>query len=305
MKKYIFRFILFMLILFIILLILSRITLPKTTSGESELNNLQAMKILGEEKDTVDVIMYGDSEAMASTIPTELWKNYGFSSFICGTSGQTLPDTLRIAYDTLKKQKPKIVILEADNIFEPTEFDVPIARVLYEILPIIEYHNRWKTLTFQDFFGKFDYSEKDPFKGYYYLIQSDPGDASQYMAYSDETEIIPKINKLYVKILKKYCEIKGSQFAIVSVPSCKNWNYKKHNAITQFAEEENIEFIDMNLENVNIDWQTETPDKGDHLNYFGAVKCTEFIANWLKEKDILENHSGDEKYNSWNEEWIK
>lgn len=304
MKKYIIRFLVFVLILFIILLILSRIVLPKTTLEESELNNLQAMKILGEEENTVDMIMYGDSESFAATIPTELWKNYGYTSFICGTSGQTLPDSIRIAYDTLKKQKPKIVILEADNFFEPTELEVPIARVMYEVLPIIEYHNRWKTVTFQDFFGKFDYSQRDPFKGYYYLIQTDPADDSHYMEYSEEVEQIPTINKFYVKILKKYCELNGAEFAIVSVPSCKNWNYKKHNAITELANEENIDYIDLNIDkDLNINWQTETADKGDHVNYYGAVKVTSFIGKWLESKNILQDHREDEKYNSWNEGW--
>ena len=303
MKKYILKFIVFAFILFIILLILSRIVLPKTTLDESELNNLQAMKILGEEDNTVDMIMYGDSESFAATIPTELWNNFGYSSFICGTAGQTLPDTIRIAYDTLKKQNPKIIILEADNIFEPTEFDVPIARVLYEILPIIEYHNRWKTLTFQDFFGKFDYSQRDPFKGYFYSIQIDPAENNEYMVPSNEKERIPKSNEIYLKILKRYCESKGAEFVIVSVPSHKNWNYKKHNAVAEFAQKENIEFLDLNVEGVDINWQTETHDKGDHVNYYGAVKVTNFLGKWLESKNILQDHRGDEKYNSWNEGW--
>ena len=301
MKKYILRFILFMLIFFILLLILSWIVIPKKNTEEAGINNARAMKILGEKKDTVDVIIYGDSESFSSIIPIRFWEKYGYTSFACGTSGQTLPDTCRIAYDTLKNQTPKIIILEADNIFIRTELSVPIARILYEILPITEYHNRWKSLTKNDFFGKIEYTERDVHKGYHLLRAVNPVDASNYMSYTEEKEKIPKLNKIYVKILKKYFEAKGAQFAIVSVPSTSNWNYKKHNALKEFAKKENIEFLDLNVDGVKIDWQTETADAGDHVNIQGAEKVTEYLGKWLKEKKILTNHKNDENYyRIWN-----
>ena len=305
MKKYIIKFISFMLILFIILLMLSRIVIPKDNSEQAGMNNIQAMKILGEKENSIDVIMYGDSESIASTIPMRLWNEYGFTTYICGTSGQTLPDTCRIAYDTLKKQKPKIVILEADNIYIPTGITVPIARVLYNILPIMEYHNRWKTLTKPDFLGKINYTETDEHKGYHFLPQINSAEDIEYMAYSDEIEPISESNKIYIKLLKKYCEINGAEFAIVSVPSFKNWNYKKHNGVKEFAEQENIEFIDLNTEGVTIDWKTETADSGEHVNYVGAVKVTEYIGKWLNEKNILDNHKNDENYQNWNDDLNK
>lgn len=302
MKKYLLRLLLFMIILFILLLILSWIVVPKINSEEAGMNNIRAMKILGEKENTVDVIIYGDSESFASIIPIRFWENYGFTAFICGTSGQTLPDTCRIAYDTLKKQSPKIIILEADNIFIPTEITVPLARVLYEILPITEYHNRWKSLDKNDFFGKISYTQRDVHKGYHLLTAVNPADNSNYMTYTEEKEGIPTINKIYVKLLKKYFEFKGSEFAIVSVPSTSNWNYKKHNGLKEFAEKEGIEFLDLNIEeDLKIDWQTETADAGDHVNKKGAEKVTEYLGKWLKEKKILKNHKDDEDYNKiWN-----
>ena len=305
MKKYIIKIAFFLIGLFIILVIISRIFIPKNNSEEAGMNNIQALTILGEKKNSVDVIMYGDSESIASTIPIYLWQDYGFTSFICGTSGQTLPDTCRIAYDTLKNQNPKIIILEADTIFLPTRVTVPISRVLYNILPIMEYHNRWKSLTKTDFLGKINYTEKDEHKGYHFLPQTNPAEIADYMSYTDEVEQIPKSNKLYIKMLKKYCENKGAQFVIVSVPSYKNWNYKKHNGVKEFAEKENIEFIDLNVDGVNIDWTQETADQGEHVNYNGAVKVTEYIGKWLESKNILENHKDDEEYSNWTEDLFK
>ncbi len=304
MKKLILRFIIFILILFIILLILSRILLPKNNTDEAGMNNSRAMKILGEESGTVDMIVYGDSEAYASIIPLQLWNDYGYTSFVCATSGQTLPDSCRIAYDTLKNQNPKIVILEADTIYLSSEISVPVSRVLYEILPIMEYHNRWKSLSLNDFIGKIEHTGRDSNKGYYYLSKEEPADDSRYMEESDEIERIPRLNKVYVKLLKNYCELKGAEFAIVSVPSVNNWNYKRHNALKQFAEEEGIEFIDLNekKDEIQIDWSKETADKGDHVNYPGAKKVTKYLGEWLNKKNILENHKEDINYNFWKED---
>ena len=80
------------------------------------------------------------------------------------------------------------------------------------------------------------------------MPQTNPAEVTDYMSYTDEVEQIPQSNKLYIKMLKKYCEMKGAQFAIVSVPSYKNWNYKKHNGVKEFTDKEKIEFIDLNVD---------------------------------------------------------
>ena len=75
----------------------------------------------------------------------------------------------------------KIVILETNNLFTDTSITVPMARVLNELLPITEYHNRWKSLKKEDFFGKINYTATDVNKGYYYVGKTDPADDSDYM----------------------------------------------------------------------------------------------------------------------------
>ena len=159
----------------------------------------------------------------------------------------------------------------------------------------------------EDFFEKVNYTETDVNKGYYCVEKIDTVDDNEYMTYSEEKEPIPRKNKIYVKILKEYCKAKGYEFALVSVPSYKNWNYKKHNSVKELAEKENIEFLDLNekKDEINIDWKTETGDKGDHVNIEGARKVSDYIGRWLNEKNILENHKNDEKYNKWNEDLKK
>jgi len=298
MRRNIIKIITFFTILLIILEVLSLILIPKNNTEEAGINDIQALHILGEKENTIDVIMYGDSEAFASTIPMQIWEDYGFTSYICATAGQSISDTCKIAYQTLKKQRPKIVILEADNIFITTSITVPLARVLNLIMPITEYHNRWKNLNKEDFSGKINYTETDSNKGYYYVERTDPAEDGEYMTYTDEIEKVPLRNQIHVKFLKKYVESKGAKLVIVSVPSFKNWNYKKHNGMKEFTDKENIEFLDLNILNdeLNIDWKTETGDKGDHVNHKGAVKVTKYLGEWLKEKNMLQDHRNEINY---------
>ena len=53
---------------------------------------------------------------------------------------------------------------------------------------------------------------------------------------------------------------------------------------------------------MQIDWKNDSQDKkGEHLNYTGALKVTNYLGNYLKEHNELPDHRQDEKYSPWNE----
>lgn len=307
MKKIILKCIAFFVILILLLLVISYIFTPKNNTKECGVEEEQAMGILGERENSIDVVVYGDSEPMSSFIPMNIWEKYGITSYVCATSGQTLPDTCKMAYDTLKKQKPKLIMLETNNLYIPTSITVPMARIINILMPITEYHNRWKSLKPEDLFGPINYNNTDINRGYYYVGRVAPADSTNYMNYSEKKEAIPTLNKLYVKFLKKYAENLGAKFMLYSTPNINNWNYARHNAMKEFADEEGIEFLDLNYlkDEININWQTETGDNGEHVNYMGAIKVTDYLANYLSQKNYLINHKNEEEYKNWNEDLAK
>lgn len=308
MKKIIFKAIIFITILLIILGILTKIFEPKNNTRKSGVYKTKVLQtgILAEPENTLDVILVGNSEAYTSFIPLEAWHRYGYTSYVCGTPGQKLPSICSIIYDVLKKQNPKILMLEADTIYKRVPLATPAEQVAVRLFPIFEYHDRWKNLKKEDFYKKSEYKKVQSSKGFYLSREIQARKNEKYMNETEEIQKIPKSNKVYVKMIKKYCESKGVEFIIYSTPSIVNWNTEKHNGVANFAKELGVEYLDMNLFNdeIKIDWKKDSRDKGDHLNYTGSLKATKFLGEYLNKKG-LPDHRSDTNYKSWNKYYNK
>ena len=52
-------------------------------------------------------------------------------------------------------------------------------------------------------------------------------------------------------------------------------------------------------------WKKDTKDKGDHLNYYGAVKATDYMGNYLKNTKLFKDKSNDKNYSKWDKDLKK
>ena len=281
----------------------SWIVTPKNNMKEFGMEEVSANGILGEKDNTIDVLVLGDSESYSAITPMQLWKETGYTAYVCGTSAQTLDYTNRLLRRAFEDQTPKLVILETNAIFRKVALSKAMLSTLGNVLPVFQYHDRWKDLNENDWKGNVKFTWTNDLKGYRYNANIVPSKIVDYMVPTKDMANIPELNRQYVESIKNYCDEHGAKLIFLSTPSTINWNYKRHNAVAQLADDLQCDYVDLNLmtEEVPINWHTDTRDKGDHLNHAGAVKVTRYLGIYLQNRKELTDHRDDPHYAKWDD----
>lgn len=295
----------FLFLLGVLLLAASWLFMPKNNHKSFGFTDEEMLAggVLGERDNSIDVLVVGDSEAYSSISPMQLWEQHGFTSYLCSTSAQPLYDSYRYLRQAFERQSPRVVILETNAIFRTyklNDYLLSRAKVLFSVL---RYHDRWKTLSVNDFGGEARYTWTDDLKGFRYNTKVVPADTRKYMLPTDAEQEIPLLNRACLAEMMALCEENGAQLILVSTPSTLNWNYARHNSIAAFAAEHGLTYLDMNTmpDEVPVNWETDTRDKGDHLNYSGAVKVTRYLGQYLTQRFELPDKRGAADFSSWND----
>ncbi len=260
-----------------------------------------ANAILSEKDNDIEVLFMGDSEAYSAFSPLAMYERKGFTSYVLATSAQPLYYTQSLLERTLKNQKPKVLVLETNLIYRNIVASDSIAHKIGDIFPIFELHDRWKSVTLNAD-SSYSSGKDKTIKGYYFSKAIDGvKDLSKYMAPTNELRPIESINRSILDQIIRICHDNDMKVVFVSTPSTVNWNMKKHNGIVDYVKDKDITYIDMNLLTLEepIDWQRDTRDEGDHLNYYGAMKVSRYIADYLNDHFELNDRRNDKAYYHW------
>ena len=256
--------------------------------------------VSAEKKNTIDVLVAGDSESYTSVSPMDLWDRAGIAAYDCGQPGQRIQETYYILKTAFRTQSPKLVLFETNTMFRDPGFLKNVQLSLTEPLayhfPVIKYHNAWKAL----FDGPGGL--KKSYKGFEIRdkVVSYEGD-EEYMKETKDKAQIPEVVRVYMEKIKRLCEKNGADLLLVSAPSPKNYNYKKHNSLEEYARENNLPYVDLNMKfrDIGIDWKQDSYDRGDHLNISGARKVTAYIGQYLADNYDLPDRRNDDGWREW------
>ena len=258
--------------------------------------------VSAEKKNTIDVLVAGDSESYTSVSPMDLWDRAGIAAYDCGQPGQRIQETYYILKTAFRTQSPKLVLFETNTMFRDPGFLKNVQLSLTEPLayhfPVIKYHNAWKAL----FDGPGGL--KKSYKGFEIRdkVVSYEGD-EEYMKETKDKAQIPEVVRIYMEKIKRLCEKNGANLLLVSAPSPKNYNYKKHNSLEEYARENNLPYVDLNMKfrDIGIDWKLDSYDRGDHLNISGARKVTAYIGEYLADNYDLPDRRNDDGWREWDD----
>ena len=294
--------IIFCIIFLIILGVSIYFLIPQNNIKKYSFTNILDYEILEEEDNMIDALFVGDSLVYSSVSPMEIWNEFGFTSFDCSTPAQLTETSYEYIKIAVERQHPKVIFLEANVLFrDPAKrTDERKMKDFYDRYSILDkYHDNWKD--YLSFGKKINYT-----KGYYYISRVNSATYNNYMEDKKEEETIPAVNLDYFNKIIAICNENNIKLLLFGVPSMKSWTYAKDKKISELANEYNLTFMDLNVNNLlDINWEKETKDEGSHLNYKGAKKVSHYLGNFLYENNLVEDHKEDEKYKDWNKAYKK
>jgi len=266
-----------------------------------------------------DVIFIGDCEVYANINPMELYRQKGITAYVRGTSQQLVWQSYYILEETLTYETPRAVVynVNAMRYGEPVkeEFNrltidnmrwsaqkVGIIRASMTeeetfasyVFPILRYHSRFDKLTREDF--TYLLRDKDNTHNGH-LVNQNVKPVGKLPAKRPLADYrFPEICYDYLQKMTDLCKEKGVELILMKAPSLYPYWYEEYDAqIGAFAEKNGLAYYDFTkvIDEIGLDFQTDTYDSGLHLNLAGAEKLSGYFANILAEKHGMQDHRHD------------
>lgn len=279
---------------------------PKGRDYGCGLENPRIWSFQAEQPNSLDVLSIGDSLLMCGYSPLDIWLQEGFTGFNSCTGNQRLTQSLRMLEAFCATQSPKVVLLEADSLYQPIEVRDVFRDRVCPLLPVLEYHNNWKIFSPEKFLREPDYSFRHDQKGTHILYDRDPempDNVETYMEDVGEEAPISGINRYYFEKIAAHCRRNGIRLVMVSVPSPSLWSDARHRSVQVLCRDWGIDYLDMNRnrEEVPIDWMQDKSNEGDHLNYWGMRKVSGYLGKYLASTNLLTDRREEPLAREWDE----
>ncbi|MEI0448000.1 SGNH/GDSL hydrolase family protein [Brachyspira intermedia] len=288
---------------------------------------IYSLKIFYEqEENTIDVLFLGSSHSYSHIVCSDLYKDYGISSYNLGGGVQPFWNTYYYLKEALKTQKPKLIVIDIftsyiysdfidnsfilDNNLGIKSYINRINSIMisadksqwnYFFNPLYQYHNRYSSLTSEDFLHYKGYNKYIYWKGEILLYKPYTNINTNFMENTNKIKMYEKTEKYYraiIELIKKY----NIPLLLIKTPTFLNNDYQVFfNSAHEIALEYNVDFINFNdnYSDYNLDFSKDFADQWGHLNYIGAKKFTEYLGKYLKDHYDLPDRRGDPKYYYW------
>lgn len=304
------------IILVIVLLYfyLGAVLLPNKSDNTGYEKYFQAISFKYQQKNTVDVMIYGNSDVYSGIVPMQIYENYGIPAYACGIAKQNANAIYKQIEITLKKQKPKLIVIETDCLYYPNNALGGSNKYLNSSLTsAVMYHSRWKELKFSDFFNFSCSTDKLFMKGYIFNNNvSNYQHKQNFMQYNSNIKPLAKSVESDFKKIYNLCKKNNIEIFLIELPSETSWSYTKHNGICDLVNRYNLKDTDYQIKflDLNLDFDEFIPsqhyrDNGNHCNYVGATIVTTKLSNYITTNYSLTDRRTDEKYSSWNDDLVK
>ena len=292
-QKYTWRKLIVVGIVFCFLLSIFSLPFQKYHKYGYQFEEIQSKTKLVEEQTTsIDCMFLGDSQGWSTYSSIQMYKEHGFTSLNLCTPGQFMYDTFVLLENTYKKQKPKLVVIDANMM---SSFLNPLKFILFKNFPIFHYHNIDTNKISEEYFARKGFNEYEGGVGY--------AGSLDYMNFEERNTLSTQAMQ-YLDKINQLCEEHDSKLLLVNTVSPLVWSNVRHEIIQKWCDDNNVNYVDYNfseqLETIDFDFNNDFRDGGDHVNLNGSKKICENLGNFIKQNYALEDHRKDSSYQEWN-----
>jgi hypothetical protein len=321
MKKII-KIIIILVSFIIVFVFLNRLLQPKYADNLVE--GSMIAQYYGEEKDH-EVIFIGDCEVYANISPMVMYETSGIKAYVRGSSQQMIWQSYVILKETLKYEKPKVVVFNVNSVrydkkstkvseaynrltIDQMKWSKEKIEIINEsmtekesflsyIFPILRYHSRYDKLTSEDI--KYLFKRKNnTYNGFLINKIIRPVTTLPTEKKLDNYDFSDESIR-YLELMVKLCEENNIKLVLIKAPSLYPHWYKEYDKqIKEFALKHNVDYYNFKeyIDVIGLDYSLDTYDSGLHLNLTGATKLSKFFANILSSRYNLTNYKGDALY---------
>lgn len=279
-----------------------------------------------------DVIIIGDCEVYENISPITLWEEYGITSYIRGSSKMLVWQSYYILEETLKYEKPDVVIFNvlAMKYNEPqdeaynrmcldgmklssskikaikasmTEDETMISY----LAPLFRFHSRWNDLSQEDFKYMFGVP-KVSHNGYLMRCDVKPLEKNLPTNRVPENDDFGANAYKYLDKITALCKENNIELLLIKSPSVfPQWYDEWDQQMIDYARENGVQYVNtLKLqETIGIDMKTDTYDAGQHLNLYGAEKFSRWLGQYLRDNYNIADHSEDVEISNIYSEKVK
>ena len=272
-----------------------------------------------------EIIIIGDCEVYANFSPMVMYQRQGLKVYVRGSSQQMIWQSYWLLKETLKYEKPKIVVFSVNAVrYDKTSDKVKeeynrltidqmrwsaekIAIIkesmteqetfLSYVLPILRYHSRYDKITNEDF-QYFFKGKANTFNGF--LVNKE----------IKALENLPTVKRLptyqfsdeslkYLDLIYDLCRQNDIDLVLIKAPSLyPHWYPEYDQQIIDYSVARGVNYYNFLsvAQEIGIDYNLDTYDGGLHMNLTGATKLSQYFADRLVQDYQLTDYRGDPLY---------
>lgn len=292
-----------------------------------------------QDKSQHDVVFIGDCEVYENISPVTLWQHNGIPAYIRGSAQQLIWQSYYLMEETFRYETPKVMVFnvlsmkydtpqstgdssqrEAYNRMtldgmkwssskwrsieaSMTETERKAGGIWNYLFPLLRYHDRWSELSGDDV--KYLFS-RDIVSDNGYLMQvgvkpvGDPYPKKPLADYRFSDTCYGYLDKMV-----ELCEKNGTQLVLMKAPSLSPvWYDEWEEQIQEYAKKHGLLYLNFLTcqEEIGLDWNTDTYDRGLHLNVYGTEKLSAYLGDILQQRcNLPDRRSETELASVWEE----